>query len=632
MHRYIYLFSIAVFCSQLSQAQDLFMPRDIKETYEKGTRSMNGKPGKNYWQNHGRYNITITVMPPGRIIKGTETITYFNNSPDTIITPGIKLFLNIHKAGAPRNTAAAADYLSSGMQVDKLLVDGKPARFRNDPMVFTNMAFRLPKPLLPHDSVQLSFDWHYEISLQSNREGMIDSTTYFLAYFYPRVAVYDDYYGWDRIPFVDSHEFYSDFNDYTVTLNVPKNYIVWGTGTLQKPETLLQPAALKRYSESFTSDDVIHVAMKEDIAAKNITTQNEMNSWQFTASNIPDMTFCISDHYVWDAASVVVDKKTNRRASTQAAYNDTAMDFHHMAGFTRHSLSWFSNNWPGISYPYEKMTVVQGYADMEYPMMVNDGTNKDTTFSKFVAEHEIAHTYMPFYMGINETRYGFMDEGWATTFELLIGRDDMGKERAENFYKRFRVNGWINDAASDEQIPIIVPGDAMSLTGGFGNNEYGKASLGYLAVMDMLGEDMFKKCLHAYMERWNGKHPMPWDFFNTFNDVSGKNLNWFWNNWFFGTGYIDLAVDNVKQTSGGYNITVKNAGGFFAPADVVITYTDGTSEKKHISSSVWEKDAQQTVVTVSTKKKIQSVKLDGGIFMDANENDNVREAEGQKGF
>ena len=119
----------------------------------------------------------------------------------------------------------------------------------------------------------------------------------------------------------------------------------------------------------------------------------------------------------WDAASVVVDDATHRRASVQAAYNDSSADYHHMVQFGRHALDWLSHNWPGVPYPFEKTTVVQGFAGMEYPMMANDESYPDTTFSQFVAEHEIAHSYFPFYMGINESRYAFMDEGWATTFE-----------------------------------------------------------------------------------------------------------------------------------------------------------------------------------------------------------------------
>ncbi|HWC53300.1 MAG TPA: M1 family metallopeptidase, partial [Chitinophagaceae bacterium] len=530
--RNIILMCLLVFSFSFIRSQSLYMPRDIKQAYAKGTRSTDGNPGKNYWQNHGVYNITVTAMPPDRNIKGTETITYFNNSPDTLKNLVIKLFLNIHKPGAPRDFGTTDNYLTSGVHIDKFSVNGQARQWQDNPFLYTWMPARLPQPLMPHSSVQLSFDWHYEISLRSGREGMIDSTTYFLAYFYPRVAVYDDYEGWDQMNFVESKEFYSDFNDYTVTLNVPKNYIVWGTGTLQQPESVLQPEFVKRFKESLQSDQTIRIVTKEDWMSKNVTTQNELNSWQFKAENIPDMAFALSDHFNWDGCSVVVDDQTGRRVSAQAAYNDTAADYHHVAQYARHSLDWLSHHWPGIPYPYEKTTVVQGYAGMEYPMMANDETYADTTFSRFVAEHEIAHTYMPFYMGINESRYGFMDEGWATTFELLIGRDDLGTEKAENFYKRFRVAGWIHDPSADEDLPITTPVNHLTGGGGFGNNEYGKPSLGYLAMKDLLGDELFKKCLHAYMDRWHGKHPIPWDFFYTFDDVSGKKLDWFWSNWF----------------------------------------------------------------------------------------------------
>jgi hypothetical protein len=620
--RNIILMCLLVFSFSFIRSQSLYMPRDIKQAYAKGTRSTDGNPGKNYWQNHGVYNITVTAMPPDRNIKGTETITYFNNSPDTLKNLVIKLFLNIHKPGAPRDFGTTDNYLTSGVHIDKFSVNGQARQWQDNPFLYTWMPARLPQPLMPHSSVQLSFDWHYEISLRSGREGMIDSTTYFLAYFYPRVAVYDDYEGWDQMNFVESKEFYSDFNDYTVTLNVPKNYIVWGTGTLQQPESVLQPEFVKRFKESLQSDQTIRIVTKEDWMSKNVTAQNEMNSWQFKAENIPDMAFALSDHFNWDGCSVVVDDQTGRRASAQAAYNDTAADYHHVAQYARHSLDWLSHHWPGIPYPYEKTTVVQGYAGMEYPMMANDETYVDTTFSRFVAEHEIAHTYMPFYMGINESRYGFMDEGWATTFELLIGRDDLGTEKAENFYKRFRVAGWIHDPSADEDLPITTPVNHLTGGGGFGNNEYGKPSLGYLAMKDLLGDELFKKCLHAYMDRWHGKHPIPWDFFYTFDDVSGKKLDWFWSNWFFSQYYIDLSLKNVQLNKKGAAITIDNIGGMAAPVDVVVTYEDGSTEKFHQTPAIWEKDQKQTIVNITAKKKIKSIKLDGGIFMDADESNN----------
>jgi len=213
-----------------------------------------------------------------------------------------------------------------------------------------------------------------------------------------------------------------------------------------------------------------------------------------------------------------------------------------------------------------------------------------------------------------------MDEGWATTFELLIANEDLGVEKAEENYRQFRVAGWIGDPQAEEDIPIITPGNSLSGTA-LGNNEYGKASLGYLAAKDMLGDEMFRKCLHAFMDRWHGKHPIPWDFFNTFNDVSGKNLNWFWTAWYFSNGYIDFGIEKAEKNRKAYTVTIKNIGGFPAPVDVFVTYADGISETKHLNPEVWN-GTTETSLVFETKKIMQSAELKGRVFMDANSADN----------
>jgi Peptidase family M1 domain len=597
------------------------MPRAVQQAYRKGTRSPDGRPGSAYWQNRARYNIAITALPPDRTVRGTEQITYMNNSPDTLRNPVIKLLLNIHKPGAPRGGGASADYLTSGVHIDSLSVNGQATPWVDNENTFTWQQFRLAAPLPPHDSVRLAFKWHYDISKQSGREGMIDSTTWFLAYFYPRVAVFDDYNGWDTMDFTDVQEFYSDFNDYDVSITVPRNYVVWGTGTLLNPSEVLQPTFLQRFTQSFTADQTITVASKSDMTTQRVTAQSPTTTWRFRAANIPDMTFNLSDHYVWDAASVVVDDATHRRASVQAAYNDAAADFHHMVQFARHSLDWLSHNWPGVPYPYEKTTVVQGFAGMEYPMMVNDESYPDTLFSRFVVEHEVAHTWFPFYMGINESRYAMMDEGWATAFEYLIGSADIGKEKASGVFEQFRVNHWINDPSPLEDLPIITPADGLSPSA-YGDNAYGKAALGYLALKDLLGDAEFGKALHAFMDRWHGKHPIPWDFFNTVNDVTGRNLNWFWNSWYFSNGYIDFALSAVTRGGSGYQVTIDNIGGMPAPLDLEAHYGDGSSEVIHETPAIWEANQRRATVTISTKKLLQSLALNGGIWMDADSTNN----------
>ncbi len=385
----------------LLPAQTLYTPRAVTHAYKVGARSLDGRPGPNYWQNHARYNIAISLAPPARQVTGTEQITYFNESPDSLRNLVFRLILNIHKPGAPRAFPANEDYLTSGVHVDSFVINGAPRPWGNDAQVFTLRGVRLPSPLAPHDSARILLNWHYDLSKQSNREGMLDSTTAFLAYFYPRVDVYDDYDGWDGTTFTDMQEFYSDFNDYDVSVKVPANFIVWGTGTLTNPDDVLAPEFAQRLKTSMTSDETVNIATQDDLKAHRVTRADGDHTWRFTATHIPDMTFAVSDHYDWDGGSVVVDDATGRRASVQAAYNDTSVDYKHMVQFGRHALGWLSHNWPGVPYPYEKSTVVEGRADMEYPMMVNDNSFADTVFARFVVEHEMAHTYFPFYMGIN---------------------------------------------------------------------------------------------------------------------------------------------------------------------------------------------------------------------------------------
>jgi len=597
-------------------ADPLYMPRSIKQTYVAGTRSLDGRPGARYWQNHARYQITVTVAPPAPTVRGHEQISYVNHSPDTLATLGIKLFMNEHKAGAAHLGGTNPDAFTTGVHIDAFTVDGTRRPWRDSPTTFTNAAVRLPSPLAPGDSVRLDFEWHYDLSTGHGREGVIDSTTFFVAYFYPRVAVYDDYNGWDRMDFTGSTEFYSDFNDYTLTIRAPRNFVVWATGTLTNPAEVLQATALSRLQASFGADSVIHVATSAEMASGQVTRQDSLLAWRFTASNIPDMTFGMSDRYTWDAGSVVVDSASGRRASVQAAFDEGSADYHHMVRFAGDALAWLSRHWPGVPYPYEKTTIFQGFADMEYPMMVNDEAFADSSFARFVVAHELAHTWFPFYMGINETRYPFMDEGWATTLEYLYNQATMGPDRAAALFKQFRVQGWISDPSPQEDLPIITPADI--LRSGIGNNAYGKPALAYLALKDMLGDEMFGTALHGYMARWHGKHPIPWDFFNSVNDLTGRDLDWFWSGWYFSTGYIDLGVGGVR----GRTVTLTNTGGMPAPVDVVVTFANGSTQRLHQTAALWRNDPAHATVAVPGNSRITAVSLDGGIWMDANPADN----------
>jgi len=628
MKRFLHTTAFLFFISAGLSAQQLYMPRNITNAYKNGTRSLDGPPGKNYWQNEGKYDINETVTPETKVVSGTENIVYTNNSPDTLNVLVIRFVNNIHKPESPRGGQTNDNFFTTGLDITSFSVNSQ--NYNVDSKSWGTVGIvRLKEPLLPHSSTQVNIAWNYPLSKQDGREGQVDSATFYVAYSYPRISVYDDYNGWDALPHT-SQEFYNDFNDYQLAVKVPKNYVVWATGDLQNPDEVLQPAIAKRLKDSYTSDNVIHIADLKEILDGKVTQQNNWNTWKFSADHITDVCCAVSNHYVWDAASVVVDPITNRRSSVQAAYNDTAADFHHSVEWGQNSLRFFSTQWPGVSYPFPKMTAFQGHADMEFPMMVNDATlsgrNRFGTssfkFAEMVQDHEIAHTYFPFYMGINEKRYAFMDEGWATTYEYLIGLEENGKAYSDSAYKRFRIQRYINDPSTDEDQPIITMSNQES-GAGYGNNSYGKASLSYLALKDYLGDSTFKKALHFYMDAWHGKHPIPWDYFNCMSTGSGQNLNWFFTTWFFTNNYIDLKIDTIKKEKGFYMVNIKNVGGFAIPFDVKISYADGQTAIMHETPAVWGKNEKEQVLKISTNKIIKSVALDGGIFMDYTPEDNI---------
>ncbi|WP_353050509.1 M1 family metallopeptidase [Chryseobacterium sp. ISL-6] len=458
MKKYIVPFLLMCFSYTLF-AQDLYTPRNIRKAYKKETRSLSGAPGSHYWQNKGIYNIQTKVDVISKVVSGNETIQYSNNSPDTLKVIAIRFVNNLHKPEAPRSGLVSKDFLTSGLEIKSILIDGIKYEVNNEEWG-TVKDLKLKTPLLPKSQASLQIEWQYPLSVESGREGQIDSNTLYCAYSYPRVSVYDDYNGWDILPHINRQEFYNDFNDYTFSITAPKNYVVWATGNLLNPEEVLQPEILKRFKQSMTSDQVLHVADSKEMQSGSVTQQKDWNTWKFKADHITDFCFALSNHYVWDASSVPLKTK---RVSVQTAYKTGAKDFEQYTDWMKYDMDWFYKNWPGIEYPYPVMTAFQGFADMEYPMMVNDSSVPDNLIdSRLTLDHEVAHTYFPFYMGINETRYAFMDEGWASTFEYLIGISENGEETSKKIYQKYNVKNWINDPSAEEDQPIISMSTQLS--------------------------------------------------------------------------------------------------------------------------------------------------------------------------
>ena len=619
----------------------LYVPFDVEQAYARGTRSRDGKPGPNYWQNEASHRIRVTLTPPGRRVQGEQEIVYTNNSPDPLSILVFRLYMEAHRPEAMREQLVDARFLTEGLTVDDFSIDGTPVAWNDpaNPLASANVpgstihALPLRTPIPSKGRVRIRMRWHYDlVADKSWKEGAIDETTYFLAYFFPRITNYSDYGGWDATPFTLGREFNNDFGDFQVEVDVPRDYVVWATGTLQNPAEVLQPDVRARLESSYTSDAVVTLAEAVDVKAGKITARADRLTWRWQAEHVPDVAIAVSNHYRWDAASAIVDTATGRRASVQAAYADSATDFRPMVDMAQQALRFASTVFPGVPYPYPKTTIVLGSADEEYPMMVNDGSNlgnptaaslPENAFTGFVAAHEILHSWFPFYMGINEKRYPFMDEGWTTAFEYLRNRDVLGVPTADALFKSFRANP-LTTPGSGFDLPIITPHDSLwGQTPIFAHNQYGKAALGYLALKELMGDDAFRTALHTFMTRWHGKRPLPWDMFNSFSHAGVGDVTWFFRNWFFGYGHMDVSVGGVRSASGRHIVTVRNRGGMAVPFDVVLTFADGSSERVHRTPAAWQADPRTTTVRVAGGKALRSLALDTGIFVDANPGDNT---------
>ena len=593
------------------------VPRNLQALYTKGTRAESGQPGPRYWQNTADYDLRVTFDPATRRVAGTVAIQYQNNSPDSLRQIWFKLYPNLYQKGAPRSKAFAAEDIGEGMQLAALTINGEVFDVSRLAIDATNLPVPLRRAIGAHQAAAIKATYSYVLNKGSHqRTGEVEPGAAFVAYFFPRVAVYDDIDGWNRVPYTGDQEFYNDFCNFRAAVTVPKDFVVWATGDLTNADQVLAKKYVQRLREAEQNDAVAAIIGPEDARRRDVTAPNAQNTWRFEARNVTDFVFATADHYVWQSTSLVVDPVTRRRTRVDAVYNPTHADYPEVIGFARKTVEAMSYTFPRWPFPYAHETVFDGLDQMEYPMMVNDNPTATAEEAIELTDHEIFHTMFPFYMGINETKYGWMDEGWATIGEWLISSlidpklaDDYGIARYAQY------------AATENDLPIVTPSTQQSGMPFF-LNSYPKPGLGYLYVKDMLGDELFTKALHTYIRTWNGKHPMPYDFFNSMNAGAGRSLNWFWQRWFFDAGYPDLAIASVTKTAAGYDIRVQAKGSKPVPVDLTLTFADNSTQKLHRSIGVWETGATSVTVPVLSQQLLKRATLGSTLVPDSYPADN----------
>lgn len=613
---FLFLAALVVLGTNIfAQKASLFIPKNILKAYEKGTRSYDGKPGPNYWTNHADYKIQAELYPEKREVKGTVHIKYYNESPDSLRILVIRLYQDFLKKGNPRSTRVDLSDETDGTKIDTMIINGVGVNFKSRDARITrrgsNMILgNLAQKIAPKGSADIMIKWSVIIPKETRiRMGAYNDSTFYVAYWYPQIAVYDDVDGWDMINYDGgSLEFYNDKNNFDVEITVPKNYLVWGSGLYQNLEEVLKPELLARYKQAWTADEIIKIVTPEDL--KNGTTiGNGKKTWKFKGENIPDFNWATSSGYLWDATTAEVDD-TGRRVLTDTAYPEKTKTYHEVALFAKLSVQQLSVDQPGYPFPYPKITTFNGETEggggMESPMMTNNGIS-GRGGQAGVTLHEIAHTYFPFLMGINERKYAWMDEGWATFFTSANHMNVIEGGTGDSYEGNFRMVGAMMGNETD--FPLITLSSNTPTSQNYGFNSYTKASTAYYFLKEVLGEDMFKKALLEYINRWNGKHPLPYDFFNTFNDVAKEDLSWFWNPWFIESGYPDLSIKSVKPTKNGTEIVIEKVGNVPTPVDLEITYFDDTKEKIYHKTSVWKSGVKEIQTSVKTKKEVKRVEL-----------------------
>ncbi|MCF6184963.1 MAG: hypothetical protein L3J56_10165, partial [Bacteroidales bacterium] len=350
--------SILISLSSFAQLKtsELFMQKEIQQAYKNKTRSFSGKPGENYFVNRTDYVIKADFNPKTRQISGNEVITYTNNSPDTLKKMYFNLYQDIFKKGNSRDWDIGTVDITDGVKIKKIIFEGKEIDMNSKEISNKQsiLKINLPENILPHSKAKIEIEWELTIpGTVPIRMGTYEKDNFMIAYWYPKVAVYDDIVGWNTHGHSGNQEFYNDFGDFSVEITLPGEYQIWAAGVLQNMKELYTKKYVERFEKSKKTDDVVHIITKEDREAKDIMKKADFHTWKFKSEQTPDFAFGVSKTYFWDATSI---KSGNRRVSINAVIKPTSENFKRVAEIAHKTLKLFTEEIPGIPYPYPQVT------------------------------------------------------------------------------------------------------------------------------------------------------------------------------------------------------------------------------------------------------------------------------------
>ncbi|MEQ8626248.1 M1 family metallopeptidase [Ekhidna sp.] len=542
-------------------------------------RTASGAPGHQYWQQKADYKMNIVLDDNKQTITGSETITYYNNSPDDLEYLWVQLDQNVRASDSETpligNTGEMRDTLNAfsvfrltgdqdydgGFKIKSVKSAGKDMSYIINK---TMMRIDLAKPLKSGENMTFSIDWMYNINnrmTDGGRSGLEyfedeDNYLYTIAQFFPRMAVYIDNEGWQNKQFLGSGEFALTFGDYEVDLTVPSDFIVGATGVLQNPSEVLTEEQQERLEQAKKSYDKPVIIVTEKEAKKNEKTKaTGTKTWKFKAENVRDYAFCASRKFIWDAMAVKLENGSEPLAMSYYPKEGNPLWEEWSTYAVAQTLLTYSKH--TIDYPYPvAISVHTASIGMEYPMICFNYGRPDPDGSYTprlkhgmisVIIHEVGHNFFPMIINSDERQWTWMDEGLNTFVQYLTEQ-----EFAENYLdyeypsRRGPAHKIVDYMSGENGLvrPIMTNSEQIRQ---FGANAYAKPATALnILRTTVMGPELFDKAFKTYSERWAFKHPTPADLFRTMEDASAVDLDWFWRGWFYGTDYVDVDLANVR--------------------------------------------------------------------------------------
>ncbi|MEQ9466984.1 MAG: M1 family metallopeptidase [Ekhidna sp.] len=541
-------------------------------------RTASGAPGHQYWQQKADYKMKITLDDNNQSITGSETITYYNNSPDNLEYLWVQLDQNVRardsdsplidqssmndtlSAFSVFNLVGDQDY-DGGFKIKSVKSDGKDMSYTINK---TMMRIDLAQPLKSGENMSFNISWMYNINNRMNdfgRSGLEyfpeeGNYLYTIAQFFPRMAVYIDNEGWQNKQFLGRGEFALTFGDYEVELTVPEDFVVGATGTLQNAKEVLTDEQMQRFEQAKKSYEkpVIIVTEKEARKAEK-TKATGTKTWKFKAENVRDYAFCASRKFIWDAMAVKLENGSEPLAMSYYPKEGNPLWEEWSTIAVAQTLKTYSKF--TIDYPYPiAISVHTASIGMEYPMICfnygrpdADGSYTDQKKHGMISViiHEVGHNFFPMIINSDERQWTWMDEG-LNTFVQYLTEQELEENYLDYEYpsRRGPAANIVPYMSGERGLvrPIMTNSEQIRQ---FGNNAYAKPATALNILREtVMGPELFDKAFKTYAQRWAFKHPTPADLFRTMEDASAVDLDWFWRGWFYGTDYVDVDLANVR--------------------------------------------------------------------------------------